>query len=203
MDRKGLIKEPVNSKKYHKILATARDLFWKHGFKRVSIEELCQAAGVSKMTFYKFFPNKVALAKTVFDREVGEGLTRFRNIVREDGPAPEKIRMIVEMKVQGTHNISREFLEDFYKDETLGLKAYVEEKTRQAWTEILEDFRYAQAMGWFRSDLKPELLFYISQKMGELVTDENLLRMYDSPQALVLEFTNLMAYGISSRDQSA
>jgi len=197
------LKDPHNSKKYQKILATARDLFWKHGFKRITIEELCETADVSKMTFYKFFPNKIELAKAVFDHEVQEGLKTFKNIVMENIPAPEKIRRIVEMKAKGTNNISKEFLQDFYSDRKLGLKDYIEKRTREAWAEILKDFRRAQEMGWFRNNMKPELLYYISQKMGELVTDENLLKLYNSPQELVLELTNLMAYGISPGDQRA
>ncbi|MEX1241827.1 MAG: TetR/AcrR family transcriptional regulator [Cyclobacteriaceae bacterium] len=196
------MKDLRNNRKYQKILATARDLFWKHGFKRVSIEELCRKAEVSKMTFYKFFPNKIELAKAVFDHEVQEGLKRFKNIVREDAPAQEKIRKIVEMKAEGTNNISKEFLQDFYSDRELGLREYVEKSTREAWTELLKDFKHAQERGSFRGNMKPELLFYISQKMGELVTDETLLKMYSSPQELVLELTNLMAFGISPRDQT-
>ena len=196
------VKTRPNSKKFQKILATARDLFWKYGFKRISIEELCQKAEVSKMTFYKFFPNKIALAKAVFDHEVDEGLKRFRHIIRDDCPAAEKIRKIVAMKVEGTNDISREFLQDFYGDRELGLREHIEERTREAWAEIVKDFKYAQEQGWFRSNMKPELFFYISQKMGELVTDENLLKMYNSPQELVLEFTNLMAFGISPREEA-
>jgi AcrR family transcriptional regulator len=197
------MKEQTSSKKYGKILATARDLFWKHGFKRISIEELCEQAQVSKMTFYKFFPNKIELAKAVFDCEVQGGLKAFKEIVTENTPATEKIRRIVEMKAKGTNNISKEFLHDFYSDRQLGLKEYVDKRTRDAWTEILNDFRRAQQMGSFRSNMKPELLFFISQKLGELITDENLLKLYSSPQDLVLELTNLMAYGISpSGDQT-
>ena len=47
--------------KYLDIFKTAKDLFWKYGIKRVSIEEICKEAKVSKMTFYKFFPNKIEL----------------------------------------------------------------------------------------------------------------------------------------------
>ena len=51
--------------KRKKILDTAHELFWKHGLKRVSIEEICAVAGVSKMTFYKHFANKTALVKYI------------------------------------------------------------------------------------------------------------------------------------------
>jgi hypothetical protein len=104
------------------------------------------------------------------------------------------------MKMDGTHNISNEFLQDFYNDRELGLKEYIEEKTRQSWNEILDDFKQAQQKGWFRSDMKPEFLFFFSQKMGELIVDENLMKLYRTPQELLSELTNFFAYGISPRD---
>ncbi|MEA3496849.1 MAG: TetR/AcrR family transcriptional regulator [Bacteroidota bacterium] len=39
--------------KYKQILKTAKALFWKHGIKRVKIEEICTEAIISKKTFYK------------------------------------------------------------------------------------------------------------------------------------------------------
>ena len=190
---------PTNRKKLQ-ILATARVLFWKHGFRRVSIEEICQQAEVSKMTFYRFFPNKIELAKAVFDQVANEGLQKFKNVLTEDSTSSEKIRKIMLMKMDGTHNISKEFLQDFYNDRELGLKEYIDAKTRQSWNEMLNDFKQAQEKGWFRSDMKPEFLFYFSQKMGELLVDENLLKLYRTPQELILELTNFFAYGISPRD---
>jgi AcrR family transcriptional regulator len=194
------LKGHLNNKKHLKILETSRDLFWRHGFKRVSIEEICLKAEVSKMTFYRIFPNKVELAKAVFDKEVNEGLRKFKAVLNEESTSSEKIRKIMLMKMDGTHNISNEFLQDFYNDRELGLKEYIEEKTRQSWNEILDDFKQAQQKGWFRSDMKPEFLFFFSQKMGELIVDENLMKLYRTPQELLSELTNFFAYGISPRD---
>ena len=52
----------AKTKKQDQIIQAGRHLFWKYGMKRVSIEEICREAGVSKMTFYKYFANKTALA---------------------------------------------------------------------------------------------------------------------------------------------
>lgn len=188
------------SKKFLQILATARELFWKHGFRRVSIEEICRRAGVSKMTFYRFFSNKIELAKAVYDIEVDQGLQKFRTILAEPSEPADKIRKMMLMKMEGTHQISREFLQDFYGNRELGLREHIEEKTRQSWKEIVSDFREAQKKGSFRSDLKPEFLLFFSQKMGELIADENLLNLYRSPQELVMEITRFVSYGISPRD---
>ena len=47
------------------LVKQARELFWKHGIKRITVEEICSEAGISKMTFYRNFKNKVEIAERV------------------------------------------------------------------------------------------------------------------------------------------
>ena len=187
----------VSNKKIINILQTARSLFWKHGFKRVSVEEICQKAGVSKMTFYRYFPNKIELARTVYDKEVDEGIGKFKEIMTNENTSPlQKMEKILLLKLEGSHEISREFLEDFYSNPELGLSAHVAEKTKMSWDEIITDFKSAQEKGWFRKDFKPEALLAMAYKFAELITDENLLKLYSTPQDLVMEMARFYTYGI-------
>jgi AcrR family transcriptional regulator len=182
------------------LLNTGRRLFWKYGFRRVTVNEICKEADVSKMTFYRCFENKTDLAKTIFDKEVKNGIDKFNEIIKSDISASEKMKNIIQMKMEGTNDISSEFLMDFYRSSDTGLKEYVEEVTRNSWKEIIEGFRYAQQRGWFRKDFKPEFLFHISQKLVSVWTDVEMLKLYNSPQDLILEFANFFAYGISPHD---
>jgi AcrR family transcriptional regulator len=59
------MKDFKNNKKFQSTVNKAKELFWKYGIKKVSIEEICAEAPVSKMTFYKFFKNKNDLAEWV------------------------------------------------------------------------------------------------------------------------------------------
>lgn len=184
------------NKKQENILTAAKDLFWKHGFKRVSIEEICQKAVVSKMTFYKHFPNKIELAKAVFDDETNKGMQRYRAIMNEEITPMEKMNKILSMKLEGSNNISQEFIMDFYSSPELGLKGYIEDKTNALWLEILEDSKRAQQNGIFRKDFKPEFIIYLSDRIKEMMADEKLLRLYNTPQELILDFSNFFVYGI-------
>ena len=188
------------SGKYEDILKTAQDLFWKHGFRRVSVEEICKKAGVSKMTFYRYFPNKIELAKTVFLNVVRDGQVKFRNIMQEGIPMKEKIKRIIEFKTEATNEISREFMEDFYLGSEPELKDFVNRTTSEVWNSLINDYRNAQEAGIFRKDFKPELLIQISFKFVDLLSDEKLTGLYDSPQEFILELTNLLTYGISPHD---
>jgi AcrR family transcriptional regulator len=183
--------------KHRSILDAARALFWKHGFRRVTVEEICREAGVSKMTFYRHFGNKIDLAKEVYHREAVKGVEQFRQIMSDEATTTrQKMEAMLRMKMEGTNEISKEFLNDFYQSPELGLSAYVEEISEQIWKEIVGDFRTAQEKGWLRDDFKPEAFLLMSYKLLELINDDRMLQMYDSPQDLVMELSRLFTYGI-------
>jgi AcrR family transcriptional regulator len=194
------MKENVKNKSYLKIIKTARELFWKHGFRRVSVQEISEKSGVSKMTFYKYFPNKIDLAKSVFANEIEEGMIRFNKLMEENIPVPEKIKKMILLKAEGTNNISREFMDDFYLGTEPELKKFVEEKTRETWVNMLKDWKRGQEKGIFRDDFKPEFLLQVSFKLIEILKDEKLAALYDSTQDFILEFTRFIAYGVSKRE---
>ena len=188
----------ILSKKHALILSTARELFWKHGFKRVSIEELCVKAKVSKMTFYKFFPNKIELAKSVFINESETGLKRFKSILHENNTPAETLKKIVQLKLDGSSEISKDFLHDFYEDNNEGLKDFVMQTSHTAWLKIIEVIREAQRQQLFTSSIRPELLMHFTQAIGSLVTNKELLDHYTSAHELITELTHLMAYGLAA-----
>lgn len=186
-----------NNKKYKSILDKSQELFWKYGFRRVTIEEICREAKVSKMTFYKFFTDKLDLARSVFDRVSDEALVSFRNILHEESTPPEKMKKILQLKQEGTNNISREFLNDFYNNPGLGLTPYIEERSNAMWKEVLELFKKGQEEGWIRKDMKVEFMFLFMQKTMQLTTDRDLQDLYNSQQDLIMELTNMFFYGIT------
>jgi AcrR family transcriptional regulator len=194
------MRDKKKNPRYMQLIAAAKELFWKHGLKRVTVEEICREAGVSKMTFYKFFPNKVVLAKAVYDREVENGYEKFKSIMEDEDNSPaEKMESILRLKLEGSHDISPEFMQDFYANPELGLLAHVEEKSRGIWVEVIKDFKKAQHEGWLRKDFKPEGIFMFMNKFLDIFNDTDILGLYGSPQELVMELTRFFIYGIMPR----
>lgn len=194
------MKKNVRNKKYRDIMDTARELFWKHGFRRVTVQEICAKSGVSKMTFYKYFPDKIELAKTVFTNIMDESMEKFSDLMKEDISVPEKMQKMLLLKAEGTKNISQEFMNDFYLGTEPELKNFVEEKTGEVWEGLLKNYEWAQKNNIFRDDFKPEFFLKVSFKLTELMNDKELTQLYDSPQELILEFAKLMTYGITKRE---
>jgi AcrR family transcriptional regulator len=180
-----------------KIMGAGRELFWKHGFKRVSIDDICKQAAISKMTFYRYFPNKIELAKSVYDHVLKEGYEKFQAIMKEDSSPEEKIRQLILLKLDGTNQISQEFLTDFYSSKELGLKDFVQERVSELWQAIIGDIREAQQKGIFRKDFNPELFFHTFQKLTELLEDANVRKLYNNTQDMIMGLISLLIYGIA------
>ncbi len=189
-----------DSPKCRDLIESGRKLFWKYGFRRVTVEEICREAHVSKMTFYRCFENKTVLAKTIFSEVIKLTTDKFNEILSSDIPPSEKLQKMLMLKMEGTNDISREFLTDFYNSQDTGLKEYVESVTRTTLDEIVEGFRYAQEKGWIREDFKPEFLLYMFQKLIPMCTDEELLSLYDNPQDMIMEITKFFTYGIAAHE---
>lgn len=59
-----------------RIICKAQDLFFRYGFKSVSMDDIAANAGVSKKTIYRFFSDKDALINEIFGIEIKQNEIR-------------------------------------------------------------------------------------------------------------------------------
>ncbi len=187
------------SPKYQSIIAKGKELFWKHGIKRVTIEEICTESQVSKMTFYKFFPNKIELAKSLLQHILEESFQQFNEILTDDIPFTEKINRIIRLKFEATENISTEFINDLYKNKEYGLSEYMEEQRNRTLNLFIKFLSESQQKGDIRKDVKIDFIMDYINYGYTLLENKELSSKYDNPQALIMEFINFMFYGLSPR----
>lgn len=180
-------------------IENGKELFMKHGFRRITVEDICKKAGISKMTFYRYFPNKTELAKQVFVSIIEDGYRKFRMLLDEDSSPEEKIHKMLMLKMEGTDQLSQEFLVDFYTSHEAGLKEFVDNTTRNLWRRMINDFRKAQQQGVFRDDFNTECFFLVVQKITDSLDDPEIKKLFPTPQAMVMEVVSLLIYGIVPR----
>ena len=190
----------TSNPKREQITATGKELFWKFGFKRVTIEEIAREAGVSKMTFYKYFPNKMELAIVVLDEVFETNMENVRKLHDEHISPAETLKKILQLKSEGTRNISEEFIKDLYAYPEGELKAYMEKKIQIMFAEIVKVYEKGKEDGWVRKDLNIPFLMLFTRKLIDLFTEDEMLHYFDSSQDLVMEITNLIVYGISPHE---
>jgi len=192
--------QTTSNPKREQIIATGKELFWKFGFKRVTIEEIARESRVSKMTFYKYFPNKTKLAIVVMDKVFETSMEKVRNLHDVNESPAETLKRILQLKAEGTRDISEEFIKDLYSHPEGELKAYMEKKMQSMFSEIIHVYEKGKEDGWVRKDLNIPFLLLFTQKILDWFKEDEMLHYFDSSQDLVMEITNLIVYGISPHE---
>jgi AcrR family transcriptional regulator len=187
------------SEKFDAIAGAAKSLFWKHGIRRVTIEEICQDAGVSKMTCYKYFSNKTAIAKYLIEDMFESGVKAYKEIYNSDIPYEEKVKKMVDLKMSNAHEMSQELLDDIYKYHDEELFETIETIKKKMIGIYLDDIREAQKMGEIRNDVKPEFMLYFLNNLTEMLTDQRVVGIYTNPEQMIVEVMNFFFYGIMPR----
>ncbi len=181
--------------KQQDIFDAAKTLFWKYGIKKVSIEEICREANVSKMTFYKFFPNKIELARTVWLVLTEVWMQTYDNIVHDDNILfQEKIMALFKLKHDAAKGVSMEFVQDLYKD--IDLQGIVIEYQQRSISLFKEFFMDSQEKGLIRKDIKIEFVMFQINMMSSIMDDKELLSVYDNVEELAIESMNFLFYGL-------
>jgi len=191
----------IENTKQQDILKTAHKLFWKHGIRRVSVEEICREAGVSKMTFYKFYPNKIELAKSILENLINASIEKFRIIIESDIAFSEKMKEIFLMKIEGTNNMSIEFINDIYSNPGIGLKEYLDEQYQKSIAITVDFYKRAKENGFIRADVKINFILALSNQIMEMMKNKELIAQYNNPQDFIIESMNVLFYGITTGNE--
>ncbi len=186
------------SKKYNHILEAARKLFYKYGIKKVTVEDICKEAKVSKMTFYKLFPNKIELAKTMLTEIFDQSERLFRELMSSHMPFTEKMENLVQWKLDNNGDASMQFVAELYETSDSEIAAFLKQTSHERMQGVIKEFVKAQEKGLMRKDLKPELLLAIFDKIQELAGDKRILKAYDNVQDMTRAISNFFIYGISN-----
>jgi AcrR family transcriptional regulator len=186
----------INNPKFISIVSKAKELFWKHGIRRVSIEEICKEAGVSKMTFYKFFKNKSSLVISIFETLTRSQMQIYRDFWESDCSMEEKVQKTIELKLENSENVSMEFIHDILKSGDKELLEYFNQRSHEALDMVRYDYRDAQEKGLIRQDLSIGFIMYMMNHIGEMMVDEKLASQYTDGAAMLRDLLEFFFYGI-------
>ncbi len=143
----------------------ASRIFVDRGFRNVSVEELCEVAGISRATFYKYFPNREALVEILFEECIAELVPA----IDENFNSGKDVKQIIE-----THyNVMYDLFSSKISDRML---ADMESQMPRFWERLQKIFRYearereklikrGQEDGSIRNDLDPAKLIVLLDEM--------------------------------------
>lgn len=167
----------------------------RFGVKRVTIEEICRTAAVSKMTFYKFFSNKNDLVLRIMENLMDEGQGKFDDIMAGPESFANKMDQFIQMKLDYGKRISKEFYIDFmsYSPEVHDLIVHRSQENRQL---LISAFEIAQKQGEIRKNLNLQFVEYMMNNITELAQDPQLLALFPDTYQLTKQWLDFFLYGI-------
>ena len=126
------------------ILEAALEVFSQHGFRGATIDQIAEAAGMSKPNLLYYFPAKEAMHRLLLDRMLDTWLDPLREM-RADGEPLSEIRSYIRRKLEMARDYPREsrlFANEILQgapriqDELQDLKRLVDEKAEviRGWT---------------------------------------------------------------------
>ena len=182
-------------KKEGDILRTTEDLFMQFGYGRVTVEEICREANVSKVTFYKYFPNKLAVLEEYLTERFTLGMKIFQRISDADANLQEKMQAIVAMKQSAVSHFTPAFMNSLQgKDEDLLI--IMGKWTQMGMDAMKQFFMDAQKRGEIHPDYSVEFLLHVWNVLGADASSEATLKIYgDDYVKLSTDFMNFLCFG--------
>ncbi len=175
---------------------TAKDLFWKHGFKKVSIDEICKKANVSRKTFYTFFENKNALIIYLYNKVIDETYVIYEGIIESDLTFSEKLERLFNYKFESTKNISMEFIADLYNPDAGELMTFFNSVIERS-IKFMRDFlSEAQKRGDINAHLNLDYIMFMMQKAIDLCGTQELMSMFPDGHTMTRQVIQSIIYGI-------
>lgn len=151
----------------NRIIDSAEQQFFVHGFTKVTMDEIASHIGISKKTIYKHYQSKTDLVNAMADKMLGETEEGFRKIV-EDTQIDflEKISKMMTFVAVHLSKLSRPLIED------------IQHNAPQLWKKI-SDFRMKRIHEDFRKLIKEG-------------REKHMLRVDIDEQLVMLIYMNLI-----------
>lgn len=155
-----MIKNEEDTRK--RIMVEARELFFRYGFSKVTMDEAADKLGMSKKTLYKYFPSKEDLLGAVTTDHLKECDDQLRDICNRKGAGPlEKFRSLMDYVADEYAKMSDSLVHDLQRSAPEIWKQVEETRRDHIFTEFGALLKEGRQKGIFRKDVDESLFLLI------------------------------------------
>jgi len=184
----------------HQILYdTAKNLFFRFGLKRVSVDEICKKASVSKMTFYRNFNNKEHIAVTILNDFLNESFQKYKDIMSDNTSFSKKVENLILNDKDYVEQLGTEFISDVYNHKNDIFSDLLKKSDTIFKREIKKDFIKAQKNGNLRKNTPVDFYLNMMDFIKEKISDNELKKLYADEKDMIMDLTNFFFYGIMAK----
>ena len=157
----------------------ATELFYQQGWKLTSVAEICRVAGVSRVTFYKYFPTKQDLVKSIFEERKNNIRQEFDRLLATKADLATVSQQILTMQQESMATLySAAVLHDLNHDQDETLQAFFRQMAQEKYHYMHYFFSTLQQRKSIRNDFPVILIDVLIQKMDEMIHSSVLQQHY-------------------------
>lgn len=182
--------------KKQKIEQVAKELFLKYGFKKVTVDEICRKAHVSRKTYYTFYENKNALVLYIVDEISRQSLQDFSALIDGPGSFAEKMSKAMELKFEFSKSMSMEFIADIFDPAATEIMEYWKNVMQESMLLLMNFLKDGQLKGEMNPDLNLNFVLWFYAKMSDLLKAPEALLMFSNVEEFVKQVTQVLVFGI-------
>lgn len=187
------------SSKHKDLILMAVKLFHRYGFSKVSVEEICREARVSKVTFYRYYKSKDELIVSILTLLFDDITRRVWALLEGDKSLKQKFDKIAVMKLEFTRMLGEEIFAALFAYPAV--QAYHKELSRKS----IEDFKIfmyrERERGNINSRLNIELLMALLNELAGIIQKPEIRNTCKGNLDLISQLNEILIYGIFSREQ--
>lgn len=182
--------------KKQKIEQVAKELFLKYGFKKVTVDEICRKAHVSRKTYYTFYENKNALVLYIVDEISRQSLQDFSALIDGPGSFAEKMSKAMELKFEFSKSMSMEFIADIFDPAATEIMEYWKNVMQESMLLLMNFLKDGQLKGEMNPDLNLNFVLWFYSKMSDMLKAPEALSMFSNVEEFVKQVTQVLVFGI-------
>lgn len=144
-----------------RILAAAEKLFAARGYDAVSMNEIAEAAAVSKANIFHHFSSKQALYLAVVRNACHDAAERLQELEQAGGPLPERLVHYAQGQLDemlAHDHVTRLILRELLKEGSTHGRALAEQVFGQHFARLVQILRAGQTRGELRANVDPAMI---------------------------------------------
>lgn len=176
------------------LLEKGQELFWKYGYSGVTMDEIANESGISKMTIYKYFPSKEDLFIEILKNNIEFHTSKIIEIISDKYHTIEKIETLFNYSIDMAKEYPITLIRDIVEKKNLfdRIAAIKKEKALPVWQHILED-------GISKNEIRNLDLNFITDlfmNLPNVISNMNFLRDENDMLKFYQNFMDFIKYGL-------
>lgn len=181
------------------LVTTAFMLFRKHGLQRVTIEEICVTAKVSRVTFYKHYNGKDELFLYIIRSLIEDLRGHMTTLLEAELSIKHKFDQVSILKQHFAAQLGDELMRGMFS--LPAAKAYLDDLTTESWSQFRALVLDEQQKGRINPRLNIDVILAFLNEVNKLYAAGGLSELFATPEEMISQVNELIVYGMLARKE--